>query len=107
MLVLGTPGGSRIISMVLLGILDYVDSTPRGFRADGERPALPPPVSAGPYRVRAWRVLPEWVAALQAMGHTVQEGSRRWGNMQAVFVDRATGEATAYSDPRGKAGVLF
>ena len=29
LLVFGTPGGSRIISMVLLGILDYVDGAPR------------------------------------------------------------------------------
>ena len=49
----------------------------------------------------------EWVEALQAMGYTVQEGRRRWGNMQAVYVDRATGEATAYNDPRGKGGALF
>ena len=37
----------------------------------------------------------------------VQEGKRRWGNMQAVFVDAVTGEAVAESDPRGKSGVLF
>jgi hypothetical protein len=24
-----------------------------------------------------------------------------------VYVDRATGEATAYNDPRGKGGALF
>jgi gamma-glutamyltranspeptidase len=41
------------------------------------------------------------------MGHTMQEGKRRWGNMQAVYVNRASGEAKAASDPRGKAGLLF
>jgi gamma-glutamyltranspeptidase/glutathione hydrolase len=50
---------------------------------------------------------PEWVAALQAKGHVVQEGRRRWGNMQAVFVDRRTHEASAYSDPRARAGLAF
>jgi gamma-glutamyltranspeptidase / glutathione hydrolase len=105
--VLGTPGGSRIISMVLLGILDYVDSptvdlerlvsAPRYHhqyqpdRIEYEPGGLPQPV----------------VDALRAMGHTVQEGKRRWGNMQAVYVDRASGEASAHSDPRGKGGALF
>jgi gamma-glutamyltranspeptidase / glutathione hydrolase len=106
-LVFGTPGGSRIISMVLLGILDY---------ADGGTPDIQRLVSAPRYH---HQYLPdrieyepgafsrEWVDALRAMGHTVDEGRRRWGNMQAVFVDRASGEANAYSDPRGKGGALF
>jgi gamma-glutamyltranspeptidase len=37
----------------------------------------------------------------------VEQGSRPWGNMQAVFVDKRTGMAEAYNDPRGKAGMLF
>ncbi len=52
-LVFGTPGGSRIISMVLLSILEYVD----GPQLDLERvvgaAALSSPVSAGPRAVRA------------------------------------------------------
>ena len=42
--------------------------------------------------------------ALQAMGHSLKEGRRRWGNMQAVYVDRRSGEARGYSDPRGMGG---
>lgn len=107
LLVLGTPGGSRIISMVLLGILRHVHSP---------APDLPGVVGAPRYH---HQYLPdriefepggfsaEWVEALKAKGHVVQEGKRRWGNMQGVFVDRHTGEATAAGDPRGKAGVLF
>jgi gamma-glutamyltranspeptidase len=41
------------------------------------------------------------------MGHTLREGRRRWGNMQAVYVDRTSGEASAYSDPRGKGNAQF
>jgi gamma-glutamyltranspeptidase/glutathione hydrolase len=106
-LVFGTPGGSRIISMVLLGILDYVD---------GGRPDIEHLVSAPRYH---HQYLPDgieyepgafaagWVDALRAKGHTVREGRRRWGNMQAVYVDRASGEARSYSDPRGKGGGQF
>jgi gamma-glutamyltranspeptidase/glutathione hydrolase len=106
-LVLGTPGGSRIISMVMLGILDYVESP----EVDVERIVglprfhhqfLPDRIEHEPGAFP-----PEWVGGLRAKGHTVQEGSRRWGNMQAVFVDRATGEASAHGDPRARGGVLF
>jgi gamma-glutamyltranspeptidase/glutathione hydrolase len=108
-LVIGTPGGSRIISMVLLSILEYVDSA----QLDLERVVgatrfhhqyLPDRVQFEP---PPYAMSPEWVAALKAMGHTVEQGSRPWGNMQAVFVDKRTGMAEAYNDPRGKAGMLF
>lgn len=106
-LVLGTPGGSRIISMVLLGILAHVGSGPVDVgrvvgTARFHHQYLPDRIEVEPGQFP-----PEWIEALQGKGHVVQEGKRRWGNMQAVFVDAVTGEATAESDPRGKAGVLF
>ena len=106
-LVLGSPGGSRIISMVLLGILDYVD----GPTLDLERLVgaprfhhqyLPDRIEYEPDVFPA-----DWITGLQAKGHALQEGRRRWGNMQAVFVERESGDARAHGDPRGKSGVLF
>jgi gamma-glutamyltranspeptidase/glutathione hydrolase len=107
LLVFGTPGGARIISMVLLGIVDYVDGAPLDIQRLVSAPRyhhqyLPDRIEYEPGAFSR-----EWVEALQAMGYTVQEGRRRWGNMQAVYVDRATGEAAAYNDPRGKGGALF
>lgn len=108
-LVFGTPGGSRIISMVLLSILEYVDSPQLDLERVIGAPRFhhqylpdrvlfePPPYSMGP----------EWADALRAMGHTVEQGSRPWGNMQAVFVDKRNATASAHNDPRGKAGMLF
>jgi gamma-glutamyltranspeptidase/glutathione hydrolase len=106
-LVLGTPGGSRIISMVLLGILSHLGGGPVDVAKVVGTPRyhhqyLPDRIEFEPGQFAV-----EWVDALKAMGHVVQEGKRRWGNMQAVFVDAATGEAVAESDSRGKAGVLF
>ncbi|HTT37302.1 MAG TPA: gamma-glutamyltransferase [Burkholderiales bacterium] len=106
-LVLGTPGGSRIISMVLLAILDYVD----GGNPDIDRLVsepryhhqyLPDEIEYEPNAFPA-----EWIDALRQRGYTMREGRRRWGNMQAVFVERASGEATAHSDPRGNAAAMF
>lgn len=106
-LVLGSPGGSRIISMVLLGILDHVDKPD----ADLERLVgtaryhhqyLPDRIQIEPDGFTA-----DWIAALQAKGHAVDVGRRRWGNMQVVYFDKKTGQIRIANDPRGQAGVLF
>jgi len=100
--VIGTPGGSYIITMVLLGILDFMD---------GHEPAswvtlpryhhqyLPDKISAEPDAFTA-----EEAAALEAMGHTVDVRDRRWGNMHGVMWNKQTGAVTAASDPRSDAG---
>ena len=42
--------------------------------------------------------------ALEDRGHTLKEGTRKWGNLQVVTWDYKTGKVEAASDPRG-AGV--
>jgi gamma-glutamyltranspeptidase/glutathione hydrolase len=106
-LVLGTPGGSRIISMVLLGILDYMyQPEPDLARLVGvprfHHQYLPDRV-----QIESEGFDDAWIAALKAKGHAVETARRRWGNMQAVHIDKRTGKVTTASDPRGKAGVLF
>jgi gamma-glutamyltranspeptidase/glutathione hydrolase len=99
---IGTPGGGRIISMVLLGLLDFMEgnepeswvSLPRYHHQ-----FLPDKVSVEPEAFTA-----EEIAALEAMGHTVEVRNRTWGNMHGVMWHRQTGEVTAGSDPRQDAG---
>jgi gamma-glutamyltranspeptidase/glutathione hydrolase len=106
-LVLGTPGGSRIISMVLLAILRYLDQEIVDPAAIAAAPRyhhqyLPDRIEVEPVGFdEGWR------AALVAKGHTVSVASRRWGNMQVVFVNAAEGRATAASDLRGEGGVAW
>jgi gamma-glutamyltranspeptidase/glutathione hydrolase len=100
-LVLGTPGGSRIISQMLLAVLDYVRAPAVNLAALLRAPRYhhqwwPDRVEIEPQGFSA-----DWRAALEARGHQVQSGKRRWGNMQAVFKSKATGIAQAASDPRG------
>jgi gamma-glutamyltranspeptidase/glutathione hydrolase len=106
-LVLGTPGGSRIISMVLLGILSHLGAGPVDVAKVVGTPRFHHQYLPDRIEIEPGQFPVDWVDALKAKGHAVQEGRRRWGNMQAVFVDAASGEASAESDPRGKAGVLF
>jgi gamma-glutamyltranspeptidase/glutathione hydrolase len=100
--VIGTPGGSRIITMVLLGILDFMQghepeswvTLPR-FHHQYE----PDSISAEPDAFST-----EQVAGLEAMGHTVEVRDRTWGNMHGVMWNLETGELTAGSDPRWPSG---
>ena len=100
--VVGTPGGSRIITMVLLGILDFV----RGNQPESwvslprfHHQYMPDEISAEPDAFT-----PQQVEALKALGHEVKVRERTWGNMHGVMWDRAAGEVSAASDKRSDAG---
>jgi gamma-glutamyltranspeptidase/glutathione hydrolase len=110
--VLGTPGGSRIITMVLLGILGY------------DAGLGPQQVAALPRYHHQW--LPDvieaetgtfdaaTVQALQAMGHTLKlpgdsaaggrGSSHVWGNLQTVEWDQRSNTLSGGSDPRNPVG---
>jgi gamma-glutamyltranspeptidase/glutathione hydrolase len=101
--VLGTPGGSRIITMVLLGLLDYFDG----------------------HAVDSWTALPRYhhqyvpdilfyekgafnsedIPALKARGHHLKEVNYTWGNMNAASWNIRTGETKAATDPRGEKAI--
>jgi len=100
-LIVGTPGGSRIVSQVLLAILDYAESS----TVDLARI-----VSAPRYHHQWWPDQveiepdgfgPAWRASMEAKGHRLRIVNRKWGNMQAVFKSKVDGTVQAASDPRG------
>ena len=98
--VLGTPGGSRIISMVLLGILSF---------ADGEDPEDWVSVKRYHHQYQPDEVQFEkgGLSALEQedllrRGHHLKEISRNYGNMHAISIDLASGALKAASDPRGE-----
>ena len=110
--VLGTPGGTRIITMVLLGVLGY----DAGLSAQ-EVAALPrfhhqwlPDV----IEAESGAFTPEVATALQAMGHKLElppeeavggrGSSHVWGNLQTVEWDRKTNTLGGGTDPRNPVG---
>jgi gamma-glutamyltranspeptidase/glutathione hydrolase len=107
-LLLGSPGGSRIISMVLLGILEYVHAPAVNVEGLVGAPRFHHQYLPDRIEYEPGGAFPaDWIESLKRKGHTLQEGRRKWGNMQSVFVERASGDATAYNDPRGRVGVVF
>jgi len=109
--VLGTPGGSRIITMVLLGALGFAEG------ADAQQAAalpryhhqwLPDVVGA-----ESGAFTPEVAAQLRAKGHKLslpedsvsgRASSHVWGNMQTVLWDRRGNVLEAGTDPRNPVG---
>jgi gamma-glutamyltranspeptidase/glutathione hydrolase len=97
--ILGTPGGSRIITMVLLGILDL---------AAGNKPDswVSLPRFHHQYLPDAVQYEPGTfddglIKELTARGHRLKPLDSTYGNMQAIYWDRKTGQVYPASDPRG------
>jgi len=97
--ILGTPGGSRIISMVLLATLAWEGG------ADADQMVTLPRFHH--------QYLPDYILyepdafddetrrALTQMGHKLKEGENPFGNMNVVTWDYDTGTVKAATDPRG------
>lgn len=99
--VIGTPGGSRIISMVIQALLDFEQGATAEAIVAAPRlhhQYLPDQISIEPGALDA-----ATRAALETKGHTVKEEPRSWGNMQVVIWQRADGRLEAGADPRWKA----
>ena len=99
--VLGTPGGSRIITMVLLAALDIVHGRgdPAAWVA-GPRfhhQFLPDRVEYEP-----GAFTPDEILALTLRGHALVAREEMYGNMQLVVWDKKTRRLEAVSDPRGE-----
>ncbi|GGA69237.1 gamma-glutamyltranspeptidase [Arenimonas soli] len=98
--VLGTPGGSRIITMVLLGLVELMQG--EGAQATAAAPRFHHQYLPDVVQAEADAFTPEQIAALEAMGHDVQAGERTWGNMQVVLWNHHDGGVETGTDPRWK-----
>ena len=97
--IIGTPGGSRIITMVLLGVLSFYDNKNADEIVNAGRfhhQYLPDEISYEPGVFDE-----ELVSALQKLGHKTRAMENDYGNMQIVIIDKKTGELSAASDRRG------
>jgi gamma-glutamyltranspeptidase/glutathione hydrolase len=99
--ILGTPGGSRIPSMMLLATLGFAD----GHRSPGELVSLP----RYHHQDSPDRLEYEGAAFSDAQrtwladrGYRLRPHADGYGNMQAVIWDRRGGRVQAASDPRGE-----
>jgi len=97
--ILGTPGGSRIISMVLLGVLDIDEGhKPQSWVAlpRFHHQFLPDVIQYEPDAISQ-----PVLKALAAKGHKLKRLDNSYGNMQAIYWDYKNNRVEAASDPRG------
>jgi len=97
--ILGTPGGSRIITMLLHGVLSLSEGEPVSdwvSRPRFHHQYLPDHIQFEPAALTE-----QEQAELKARGHELKPLQRTYGNMQAVFWNRKSGAVSAASDPRG------
>jgi gamma-glutamyltranspeptidase/glutathione hydrolase len=97
--ILGTPGGSRIITMVLLAALSWMDGADATEMVDLRRYHHQFTPDQVDYEEGAFSV--EEAEALKARGHKLNKARRVYGNMNVVTWDFESGEVEAVSDPRG------
>lgn len=98
--VLGTPGGSRIITMVLQAALAWHEGA-----------SAQEMVSAKRFHHQYWPDVVNYesgaiseadIEQLESMGHKFSPARRPYGNMNVITWDYATNEVQSASDPRGE-----
>ncbi len=97
-LIIGTPGGPRIPTMLLLALLDFFEhhnianalSVPRFHYRD----------SLGKVEHEPAAFMPWDIDKLEQAGYQLTEISRGYGDMQAIYWNSLTGDVVAVSDPR-------
>ncbi len=100
LMIIGTPGGSRIITMVLLGILDFIDQ--QSAKDIVSSPRFHHQYLPNKVQIESSGFSKKERQAILAYGHDIQELTRQYGNMQIIIYDKMTGELQAASDPRGE-----
>ena len=97
--ILGTPGGSRIITMVFLGMLEHLQDKPVidwVSRPRFHHQYLPDVIQHEPDTFTE-----KTKQALIQKGHKLKDVGRQYGNMHAILLNKKNKEVTAASDPRG------
>ena len=102
-LIAGTPGGSRIISMVLLAVVNYVDDRQTDLRRIVGNPRFHHQHLPDQIEIEPDSFCEEWISGLRLKGHQVKIATQKWGNMQMIFFDKETRRSVSASDPRGAA----
>ena len=97
--ILGTPGGSRIITMVMLAALDVSAGTlPESWVS---LPRFHHQYLPGDVQYEPGAFTGEVIEGLETRGHTLKPLESGYGNMQAIYLDKKNGRVYAASDPRG------
>jgi gamma-glutamyltranspeptidase/glutathione hydrolase len=97
--ILGTPGGSRIITMVLLAALEWMSGADAA--AMVSLPRIHHQYFPDQIGYESDALTAQQISELEAIGHSVARARGSFGNMHVVTWNCTTGHVEAASDPRG------
>ena len=100
LMIIGTPGGSRIITMVLLGILDFIDG--KNAQEIVSQPRFHHQYLPNKIQVESVGFDAEELEQLAQRGHEIKVLNRQYGNMQVIIQTENPRQLNAASDPRGE-----
>jgi len=100
LMIIGTPGGSRIITMVLLGILDFIDG--KDAQTIVSQPRFHHQYLPNKVQVESIGFNTKALKKLQQRGHEIKLLNRQYGNMQLIIQSKSENILSAASDPRGE-----
>ncbi len=102
--VLGTPGGSKIISMVLLAALDFAKGN--GPESWVNLPRYHHQFMPDVIEYEASAFSSTDIKALESLGHHLKVVPHPYGDMHAVLLDKTTKSLSAASDKRGEGSAV-
>jgi gamma-glutamyltranspeptidase / glutathione hydrolase len=97
--IIGTPGGSRIPSMLLLAILDFEQG--HDVQSWVQVPRYHHQYLPDEVQFELEGLTKEQQKHLQEKGYVLQSVDRKYGDMQAILWDQLSNKVIAASDPRG------
>ena len=97
--ILGTPGGKRIISMVLLAALDWIDGG--NAKSMVTMPRYHHQFTPNHILFEENALSKTEQDELKNLGHEIKESNRLFGNMQIISWDAKNKELKKANDPRG------
>ena len=100
MMMIGTPGGSRIISMNLLGILGFLEG--KSAKEINAMKRYHHQFMPDEAVYEGGALSREEEQALEAKGHILKKSNRDYGNMQIIIWDYENNTLDTASDPRGE-----
>lgn len=100
LMITGTPGGSRIISMVLLSVLDFIEGNSAEHIVS--IPRFHHQYQPDQVQVESQGFTSADLTPLRVRGHSIKSLSRQYGDMQTIVVNKNNGLIDAASDPRGE-----
>jgi len=100
LMVIGTPGGSRIITMVMHGLLDFIAG--KSASEIVSKPRFHHQYLPDAVQVESIGFDQKSLRSFTDKGHKIKQLNRQYGNMHVVIKNKDTRLVSAASDPRGE-----